>query len=782
MLRVIYNSHRAPLLAPLTTAASIGAAVFSQRNDDSATTPAKKLLLEEPSRWLSFSAILPNYSSNLSSRDKCSCESLFSRPSSHATQSILVNASTKATVESKYTVDWKHPLGEGGFGAVYTCVDKTTGEKYALKKMPKKYTDSASFHREIVALLKMSQSGAHPNICGLHETFDENDNFFLVLDLITGGEMFDHLCQNGAYSEADAAHLVRETASALAFIHGVGLVHADIKPENLMLTTKNKTDSVIKVVDFGCAEMYKDDSQTKMSRKNTVNTPAYCPPEAFSTWKGPLNPSFDMFSMGVVLYIMLTGCHPFDLTGRSTDKEIEKRITTEKPPLRNSKITAHLSDSAIELIEKLLEKNPNRRMTAMQMLEHPWVQGLTADQRKITGSDTKIGQFRKFKSRLEVKIFADLVSGATDDDATDNKSGLIERQFKKIDTKSKGYVTATDLGMSLTGNEEKSSEVTPLSLSEFTDLISDHMMNKYYPEGYEIYKEGSKGDTIYFINSGTVVISTKAGCNATLSQGQLFGEGALLHSTGIRNASVKCATPVHVVAITKEYFNKYMSECGSDTNLNLQELDRYREKERAFQLLSNHKKLATRDLSKGDVLFSFGEEGKSLFFVDEGEIEITGENGKHVLDAKAGQICGEHSLIMKQPRNVTAVCVSDNCKVREMAAKHFNEVYDSSPSVKQSLREFCLRRDFQKAIVSKFGRDFGTSEDELRKVFNSVDTDSNGEIDKDEVKGLIKRIYPFLNDDDPLFTEVMHSLDIDSSDSIKWDEFKKVFLSKKSTR
>jgi Ca2+-binding EF-hand superfamily protein len=114
-----------------------------------------------------------------------------------------------------------------------------------------------------------------------------------------------------------------------------------------------------------------------------------------------------------------------------------------------------------------------------------------------------------------------------------------------------------------------------------------------------------------------------------------------------------------------------------------------------------------------------------------------------------------------------------------MAAKHFNEVYDSSPSVKQSLREFCLRRDFQKAIVAKFGNDFGTSEDELRKVFDSVDTDSNGEIDKDEVKGLIKRIYPFLNDDDPLFTEVMHSLDIDSSDSVKWDEFKKVFLSKK---
>jgi serine/threonine protein kinase len=111
------------------------------------------------------------------------------------------------------------------------CTDRITGEKHALKTMPKKYTNNESFQREIVALLRVRECGSsHPNICELKENFDENDNYYLVIDLISGGEMFDHLAQNGPYSESDAAHLVRETASALAFIHGVGLVHGDLKP------------------------------------------------------------------------------------------------------------------------------------------------------------------------------------------------------------------------------------------------------------------------------------------------------------------------------------------------------------------------------------------------------------------------------------------------------------------------------------------------------------------------------------------------------------------------
>ena len=83
------------------------------------------------------------------------------------------------------------------------------------------------------AFLHIRRSGGHPNICGLRENFNEGNYFYLVLDLIEGGEMFDHLIKDGAYSEADASRLVREVGSALSFLHGIGLVHTDLKPENL---------------------------------------------------------------------------------------------------------------------------------------------------------------------------------------------------------------------------------------------------------------------------------------------------------------------------------------------------------------------------------------------------------------------------------------------------------------------------------------------------------------------------------------------------------------------
>lgn len=120
----------------------------------------------------------------------------------------------------------------------------------------------------------------------------------------------------GAYSEADAARLVREVASALAFLHGLDTVHADLKPENLMLSTEHASDCVIKLVDFGCAQVTAPDSAfqlAKGSKGETANTPAYCPPEVLDKRlaKSTLDPSMDMWALGTILYIMLTGMHPF---------------------------------------------------------------------------------------------------------------------------------------------------------------------------------------------------------------------------------------------------------------------------------------------------------------------------------------------------------------------------------------------------------------------------------------------------------------------------------------
>jgi serine/threonine protein kinase len=143
----------------------------------------------------------------------------------------MEESKTKVKLESKYKVEWKRPLGEGGFGTVFLGTDKKTGELVAVKKISKQHTDDSSFQQEMNAFHQIRMAGNHPNICGLRENFDEGQYYYLVLDLVRGGEMFDHLIENGAYSEADAARLVREVGSALAFLHGVGLVHGDLKPE-----------------------------------------------------------------------------------------------------------------------------------------------------------------------------------------------------------------------------------------------------------------------------------------------------------------------------------------------------------------------------------------------------------------------------------------------------------------------------------------------------------------------------------------------------------------------
>jgi Protein kinase domain len=224
----------------------------------------------------------------------------------HKTAQQLEKTAAKVTIQERYDVDWKQPLGEGSFGSVHTATDRKTGETVAVKKISKKFTDNVAFQREMDALLQIRQAGGHPNICGLRENFDDGNYYYLVIDFISGGEMFDHLCIRGPYSEADAARLVREAASALAYLHGINIVHGDVKPENLMLSSEHSSDAVIKVVDFGCAQVTHEDdvlnslcSETNSRNKGVARTPAYCPPEVLETVResveARVDPSFDMW-------------------------------------------------------------------------------------------------------------------------------------------------------------------------------------------------------------------------------------------------------------------------------------------------------------------------------------------------------------------------------------------------------------------------------------------------------------------------------------------------------
>lgn len=434
--------------------------------------------------------------------------------------------------------------------------------------------------------------------------YEDATHFYMILDLVSGGEMFEHLINYGAYSEADAARLTHEVASALAFLHGVGVVHADLKPENLLLCSKNRRDGTINVIDFGCAVVSEPDGfdeedlsellgsdlplsskvkRTKAKKASSTGTTAYWPPERFEKGLEP-NSAMDMWSVGVILYIMLTGMHPFDERGCRTDAEIEKRIVADPSPPLGEGYTDHLSESAIDLIQKLMHKDPDKRITAYEMLQHPWVRGETASTDKIEDSDKKLSRFKDLRSTLEAGIFAVLVShGHEGASLSENRKGdrkskgdasthMMKRAFEVFDAEGKGFVTSDDLRTVVrdrTGSDLSSSDTQEflatttqqggapaehLSLSDFSNLLSG-LKHKHFPRGHVIFNAGDVGDAMYFLCSGKAEVQTRKGqLVSILRSGDFFGEGSLLDDHNRRFTTVKCATPVDVMKIKREDF------------------------------------------------------------------------------------------------------------------------------------------------------------------------------------------------------------------------------------
>ena len=756
----------------------------------------------------------PQHYTSCDASDQKKISRFFPRLRRNKTLRRMEDTSTKQTLQSKYDVQWNHPLGEGGFGTVFIGEDSFTGEQVAVKKLPKAFTNQQNFQKEMNAFLHIRDKGGHPNICALRENFDEGEHFYLVFDLISGGEMFDHLCCHGAYSEADAARLVREIGSALAFLHGIGLIHGDLKPENLMLSSENSSDAVIKLVDFGCAQVVDkasplyDDTIDNSEGKNKVFaaiTPGYSPPEIIGSEARNikhLEPSMDMFSLGIIVYVMLTGIHPFDLSGLSSDQEINERVKSCKkcpPPLRNSPITAHLSPSAIDLIEKLIEPNPKRRLTAQQMLDHPWVKGETARTGKIAYSDEKLSAYRRYKTKIEAQVFSSMVgwaeenkrrkasSSGGDRNNVTKRTSLIERSFQMLDPERKGYITKQQLsafdddtdttdrkqrkGKQHTANGDDDSQ--HLSLSGFSDLLSENMKNRYYPAGHIVYREGEKGNKMYFINSGRIEISTKDGHQATSEQGDFFGEGALMSKKGRRSATVKCVTPVHAIEISREYLDKYLAKGGYGAKLTLAETAKARKRNRAKTILSLQKSLEEITIGKGDFLYQKNDAGDDIFILGDGSSADVVVDDHTVYKVNPGELCGEFPIVFGRPRNTSARCTSNTCTLHILKSKDFHKLLRTHPSLKDTLRDITLRREFQKALVFAIDKPFPLREYELRATFEAADSNNSGKLDLSDITLMLKNFDKDFTDSE--IKDILNSLDLDGTGAIHWEEFKRIF-------
>eukprot|EP00429_Kryptoperidinium_foliaceum_P002198 CAMPEP_0176007262 /NCGR_PEP_ID=MMETSP0120_2-20121206/3142_1 /TAXON_ID=160619 /ORGANISM="Kryptoperidinium foliaceum, Strain CCMP 1326" /LENGTH=823 /DNA_ID=CAMNT_0017340017 /DNA_START=20 /DNA_END=2491 /DNA_ORIENTATION=- len=712
-------------------------------------------------------------------------------------------------LNDKYNVDWKTVLGEGAYGSVHPARLAATGEKVALKKISKRFTNSSTFERETQALLRIYDNGGHPNISGLRDMYEDSNHFYLILDLITGGEMFDHLSNDGAYSEADAARLVFEIASALAFLHGVGVIHADLKPENLLLCSKNRRGGTIKIIDFGCSVVFPSIKPLKPEAAELeTGTTGYWPPERFQP-KTPLTPAVDMWAVGVILYIMLTGVHPFDPACERTDQQVSDAIKNEKTPPLDDLYVGHLSDSAIDLMKRLMAPDPDKRITAYELLHHPWVRGETASTEKIEGSDKKLSQFQDLKHKLEASVFALLVNQghqnmtlseaknkhSAEDDRRGGGVPIMKLVFDVLDEENKGYVTGSDIGRLVTehtgevlnpkhtnellrSQNEEGSDPRPeaqVSLSDFTKMFSGLKL-RHYPRGHYIFHAGDDGKTMYFLSSGKVEIQTRKGqLVSILRRGDFFGEGSLLESEKKRFTSAKCATPVDVIEISREDFDRY-TRSSAETRNELRRKWRARSLYYAKNLLRLQRNVKVRTLKKGDVVYKEGDKGTSMFRVDDadgGKLEVLhGETVVH--NYVLGDSFGESSLLFSKPRSSTVRCVSDTCRIHEMRGEDFMAVVNSSPGTAAALRNMCRKRLFKKAVKQfSLYRNRGLSDDDIVAAFHDADLDKSGTLNVEEVRQLMHRMDPKFPMED--IQELMKFVDVDEDGQVSFDEFKKLF-------
>ncbi|XP_075243256.1 calcium/calmodulin-dependent protein kinase type 1-like [Convolutriloba macropyga] len=274
------------------------------------------------------------------------------------------SSSSHRHFQEKYELQKK--LGSGGFSEVHEVVRKSDQTNYAAKIIERKrLKDNLSNLDLEIGILKAID---HPNIVKLVEHIDEKKHIYLIMTLITGGELFDRILDVGYYSEKSAATLVQQILSAVDYLHGRQIVHRDLKPENLLMLDKTPESPVI-LSDFGLSAYVTDEHQMRQS----CGTPGYVAPEILLK-RHPYNEKIDCWSTGVIVYILLCGYPPFY---GETDHQIYDMIKSAEYEF-DSPSWDCISESAKDFINCLLQLNPLKRYSTQQALQHPWLLSVTS--------------------------------------------------------------------------------------------------------------------------------------------------------------------------------------------------------------------------------------------------------------------------------------------------------------------------------------------------------------------------------------------------------------------
>lgn len=290
-------------------------------------------------------------------------------------------------------------LGRGATSCVFKCEQRGTSMNWAVKIINKN-VDKKVVCSEIGILLRLF----NPFVIRLKEVFETPTQIFLVLELVTGGELFDRIVTRGQYTEKDAARAISDILHGVQYIHANGVVHRDLKPENLLYECMTD-DSKLKLADFGLSRIIEPEVQMS----TVCGTPGYCAPEVLKGDK--YTPSVDMWSVGVIAYILLCGYEPFFA---ENEFEMYRKIIKGEYKF-DEEYWSEISENAKDVVRKLLVIDPKKRLTATEALRLPWVKGVAT---KTTNMEITMNKLKEFNARRKLKCATDamlVIAKATTD-------------------------------------------------------------------------------------------------------------------------------------------------------------------------------------------------------------------------------------------------------------------------------------------------------------------------------------------------------------------------------
>uniref|UniRef100_H2QU12 Ribosomal protein S6 kinase n=1 Tax=Pan troglodytes TaxID=9598 RepID=H2QU12_PANTR len=255
----------------------------------------------------------------------------------------------------------KEDIGVGSYSVCKRCVHKATDTEYAVKIIDKSKRDPSE---EIEILLRYGQ---HPNIITLKDVYDDGKFVYLVMELMRGGELLDRILRQRYFSEREASDVLCTITKTMDYLHSQGVVHRDLKPSNILYRDESGSPESIRVCDFGFAKQLRAGNGLLMTPCYTAN---FVAPEVLK--RQGYDAACDIWSLGILLYTMLAGFTPFANGPDDTPEEILARIGSGKYALSGGNWDS-ISDAAKDVVSKMLHVDPHQRLTAMQVLKHPWV-------------------------------------------------------------------------------------------------------------------------------------------------------------------------------------------------------------------------------------------------------------------------------------------------------------------------------------------------------------------------------------------------------------------------